>query len=103
VECWDCGARVDVLWPDVPLQAGVERLLSMRPDPNTRNWSAGETLHDLMRENAEHGIFTHPALEDGTHVPGRELLVVADDRIVVDILPATRELVATATRRQIGA
>lgn len=34
----------------------IERLLDLRPDPATRNWSPTETVADLERENAEHGI-----------------------------------------------
>lgn len=97
--CWDCGTRTVILWPADDLAAGVERMLSMRPDPKTRNWTPGETLHDLMVENAHAGIFTQPALDAG---PGLELLAVEGDRIVVDALPATPAIDRPA-RHQIGA
>lgn len=34
----------------------LERLLLRRPDPKTRNWLEGETVDDLLRENAAHGV-----------------------------------------------
>ena len=61
------------------LQA-VARLLSLRPDPLTRNWE-GESVHDLMVENAVHGIFDN--LE-----PGPVLSWSDHDGITVDQLPA---------------
>lgn len=63
---------------------GIERLLSMRPDELNRNWVPGETLIDLMAENAKHGVFGQldPA------PPGTPLLVVEEERIRVDHLPA---------------
>lgn len=101
--CWDCGARCDLVWPDGAFVDGVERLLAMRPHAHNRNWHPGETLHDLMRENAEHGIFSVPELADAFRVePGRELLTVGQDgRLEVDALPATRAL--SSRPRPIGA
>jgi hypothetical protein len=98
--CWDCGARTEVLWPDEDFVAAVERLLMLRPDPNTRSWEPGETLHDLMRDNADHGIFTEPALEAA---PGTELMSVTDGAIIVDNMPATPALSPSTYRRAIGA
>lgn len=34
----------------------IERVLSLRADPETRNCWPGETVEDLERENAEHGV-----------------------------------------------
>lgn len=34
----------------------IERLLRMRPDPNTRNWIPPETVENLIAENLEHGL-----------------------------------------------
>lgn len=82
-ECWQSTA---VLWPSDDMVQGVERLLMMRPDVTTRNWTPGETLIDLMWENGQHGIFTGL---DGA-------LAVEDGRIRTDTLPATRELRAIA-------
>jgi hypothetical protein len=63
---------------------GVERLLAMRPNPKNRNWRPGETLIDLMTENAVHGVFD-PALPAD---PGTCLLSVDEGRIMTDALPA---------------
>ncbi len=104
--CWeqDCGARADVLWPDSGTLDGIERLLAMRPDPKNRNWEPHESLHDLMRENAERGIFSHPVIHAAAAAaaPGHALLDVDEGgRIVVDALPATRPL--SSRPRAIGA
>lgn len=85
LECWDCGARAEVEWPAPEFVAGVERLLSMRPLVNTRNWQPGEDLHDLLQENVEHGVMNPLALEAATS--GRTLLAISGDRIDVDLLP----------------
>lgn len=99
--CWDCGTVTDLVWPDSGTVDGVERLLGMRPDPKTRNWEPHESLHDLMRENAQHGIFSHPAVTAAA-APGREVLTVGQDgRIGTDALPATRPL--SSRPRAIGA
>ena len=91
--CWECGLEAAVVWPDVEMQRGVERLLSMRPDPATRNWWPGETLVDLMVENAEHGIFA-PFTDRAEIVPGESLFQCDEQRVVVDRLPARRRLAA---------
>jgi hypothetical protein len=39
-----------------PERAEIERVLSVRPSAETRNWWPGETVAELERENAEHGI-----------------------------------------------
>jgi hypothetical protein len=39
-----------------PEREAIERALAVRPDPDTRNWSPGETIEQLLAENAEHGI-----------------------------------------------
>lgn len=101
--CWDCGARTDLVWPDGAFVDGVERLLAMRPHAQTRNWQPGETLHDLLRENAAHGLFSVPAIE-GLARPGEELLAVGQDgRVEVDRLPSTRPLSSAPAPLAIGA
>ena len=85
-QCWGCGAEAEIQWPVNP--AAIERLLLMRPLAQTRNWSPGETLHDLLAENVLHGI--------GPTEPGQELAIVGDD-ITLDTLPAK------PARLQIGA
>lgn len=79
--CLDCDATAEIVWPRYC--EDVERLLVMRPDPITRNWEPGETLQDLYRENAEHGILPVPVelLITGWQGP---LLAVDDDMILLD-------------------
>jgi len=47
------GGWVSVDWPDDV--EGIEAALAARPDPRTRNWKPGESVDDLLRENAENG------------------------------------------------
>lgn len=68
---------------------GVERLLMMRPDPSTRNWVPGETLHDLMFENAEHGVLDDPRFGVDA-APGDSLMILDDGGIRVDNLSALK-------------
>lgn len=86
VTCRECGTDYEVAFP--AFAVAVERLLLMRPDVTTRNWLPGETLHDLLAENVEHGI--------GPTEPGQEIAIL-DDCITLDTLPAS------TARRQIGA
>lgn len=48
-----CGARIDLVWPDLP--DAIAELVSQRPKGN-RNWRPGESLADLHAENLENGI-----------------------------------------------
>lgn len=52
-----------VLWPTVEQAARISRILACRPDPKTRNWIPGESLHMLAAENIEHGCAV-PALSE---------------------------------------
>lgn len=54
--CPECGWTGPARWPAEDLRVGVEALLALRPVRATRNWLPGESLHDLLVENAEHGI-----------------------------------------------
>lgn len=47
-----CGKSADILWPSDP--QAIEALLAMRPVTRTQNWLPGETLEDLLTENAAH-------------------------------------------------
>ena len=76
--CPDCDAANEVEWPSVDMVRGVERLLLMRPSPKNQNWLPGETLHDLLAENLEHGVVTPD--------PGAVLAIVGD-RIEADSFP----------------
>lgn len=80
-----CGIMLELVWPT--FREGVERLLMMRPAPKTRNWLPGESLHDLLAENVEHGI--------GPLEPGQDMLIIGDT-ITRDTLPTRFPL------RQIG-
>lgn len=89
-----CGVGVELVWPADP--AAIELVLSMRPVPGTRNWLPGESLEDLLAENAVHGILP-PGL------PGDRPTVVAaiaDERLVGGLL---LEQLTSAARPQIGA
>jgi hypothetical protein len=52
--CEVCGLPTDIVWPPDPI--AIEAVLLMRPDPASRNWEPGETVADLVMENAAHGI-----------------------------------------------
>ncbi len=71
VEPW-CGAESAVVWP--PNVADIEYLLAVRPDPITRNWEPGETVHALLAENVEHGL-APLMLADG---PAAAISIVGD-------------------------
>lgn len=88
-QCPECGMVTEVIWPSADMVAGVERLLMMRPAPANRNWMPGETLHDLMFENGAHGIFDH-LTDQLAFAPGESPLIVEDERIRVDNLPALK-------------
>jgi hypothetical protein len=84
--CETCGLVCDIEWPSEEMRYGIGRLLLMRPDPSKQNWLPGETLTDLMAENAAHNIFDFPEGYDMASTA----LVVDDERIRVDTLPSTR-------------
>lgn len=92
-KCVECGTVTEVIWPTEDMVVGVERLLMMRPDPSTRNWHPGETLHDLMWENGEHGLLSNPP--DDVK-PGDLLMVLEGERIRVDNAPAIKHRVRKA-------
>lgn len=99
--CRDCGGVTDgVEWPPDP--AGIELILSWRPDPENRSWEPGETLADLLRENAEHGLPV-PGLDSlpaGEVTLLREIDGVAVGGHINDLLA---RLVGAGNRPQIGA
>lgn len=61
--CALCQLHCPAIWPENV--DDIVRLLSVRPVPATRNWSPGETLHDLLAENVQHGILPEPTLVVG--------------------------------------
>jgi len=84
-ECPECGALLELIWPDERKVYALARLLAMRPIVHTRNWNPDETLHDLLRENGEHGIFDRFNLDELDY-PGPPL-IIDDDGIRFDRLP----------------
>lgn len=52
--CPRCGVVADVVWP--PNIDDLMHVLMQRPMPETRNWQPGETLEELVVENALHGV-----------------------------------------------
>lgn len=58
--CLDCGnrrnggLRLPIQWP-TNLKA-IEEALDRRPDYEAQNWTDGETVADLWRENGRNGI-----------------------------------------------
>jgi hypothetical protein len=90
--CPECKRSTAIVWPSGDMVAGIERLLLMRPHWKNRNWLPGETLHDLLHENAIHGIL----IQHGAALGGRSVFGIHGDRIVHDPLPTLnprRELV----------
>jgi len=82
--CYECDTEAEVVWP--AMVAEIERLLIMRPDPFSRNWDWGETLHDLLNENMLHGVMAQDRLIEGH--PGGSLISISGDTIIHDSLPA---------------
>jgi hypothetical protein len=87
--CEDCGADGEIQWPD--RVDDISRMLAFRPNPVNRNWEPGETVWDLMDENARHGIMGMWA--DMLGISG-VMLELRDDKIVVDALPTAPYLAA---------
>jgi hypothetical protein len=90
-----CGYAADVIWPPDP--QAIEAILAMRPVPRTQNWQQGESLEDLLAENAAHDCLPPEwlALENRTL-----LLSTTEGRATGGLLH--QQLVA-AGRREIGA
>lgn len=90
-----CGIEAPVIWPADP--QAIEAILAMRPLAINQNWSPGETLEDLLAENAAHGCLPPEwlALENRTLI-----LATADGRAVGGLLHQQLE---AAGRREIGA
>lgn len=99
--CWDCHAVIGpIVWPADP--DGIEAILAMRPDPNTRSWDPGETLEDLLQENAAHGLIPAEWHALADRMGGvLELLGTTDGVItsglLLDALPAGRPRPAIGT------
>jgi hypothetical protein len=80
--CRSCGRATDVVWPSADMVESIGRLLMLRPHYKNRNWLPGETLHDLLEENAVHGVLPLRELSPKTTV-----MHIEGDRIIADALP----------------
>lgn len=69
--CSNCGYQAEISWPR--RREDLLRVLMLRPVPDTRNWYPtdhpdavnyhlphGQTVHDLLDENEEHGVDNSP-------------------------------------------
>lgn len=67
--CSYCHFTGPISWPDDQVMEGIAAVLATRPLPHTRNWYPtdhptavaahiphGQTVRQLLEENAEHGI-----------------------------------------------
>lgn len=84
--CLYCGLRCRAEWP--ANAEDIWAVLAWRPMPETRSWMPGETLEDLVIENAAHGL--------GPALPGVAGITILDGRF------ADRALVAAGPRLAIG-
>lgn len=92
-----CGIEAPITWPADP--QAIEAILWMRPVARTQNWSPGETLEDLLAENAAHGCLD-PELVALASGPNRlPLLATRDGRAAGGLLHMQLE---AAGRREIG-
>jgi hypothetical protein len=98
--CLECGTITSIIWPSEEMRAGIVRLLMMRPAAVNRNWLPGETLVELVKENADHGLYDNLQDRGVEANPGDTLFVIDADRIRFDNLPA---LTPATNRREIGA
>ena len=91
-----CGFEAPLIWPADP--DAIESILAMRPLPANQNWLVGETLEDLIAENAGHGCLPPEWLS--IDEPRTLLLATTEQRVTGGLLH--QQLVA-AGRREIGA
>lgn len=76
-----CGLKCEVEWP--ANIADLERVLLARPVPATRNWTPGETLEGLVKENLAHCIVPSDALNGG---PSRGILEIKNNELTAGTL-----------------
>lgn len=95
-----CGYVSWLAWPPDP--QAIVAILMMRPVRRTRNWLPGETIADLMGENAAHGLIPPEWIALAEATPGGILAAfeTRDEVLVGGLLH--KELVA-AGRLEIGA
>jgi len=63
-----CGQVAEIIWPPDP--DAIKTLLLMRPVPRTRSWVPGETVDDILIENAAHGCIPQEWHELAASSPG---------------------------------
>lgn len=85
-----CGTEAPIVWPPDPTAIAV--LLRMRPDMRTQNWHPGETIQDLIVENAAHDVLP----PEWTQLTERTLIACEDEGVVTagllaDALPPAAE------------
>lgn len=91
-QCRACKFECPATWP--PNVDDIAYVLSLRPVPETRNWSVGERLSDLMTENFAHGIAPDaPTAIDDRPGQFESLLEIRGEHITGGLaLPAGRNL-----------
>jgi hypothetical protein len=72
-----CGTEGPIMWPPDPI--AIETVLSMRPAMRNRCWLPGETIEDLLVENAAH----HCLPVEWEQVTERTVLAETIDGVVV--------------------
>lgn len=87
-----CGWTAPIQWPDDPEM--IEAILGLRPDVRTRSWLPGESLDDLIAENARHGLMD--SWDGGLVLETWAGRAVAAHPVLASMLPEYR-------RMQIGA
>ena len=87
-----CWSRAQILWPPQHMADGIAELLMIRRDETTRNWLPGETLHDLLAENMQHG-----AINPDTLPTGQPLQIVGDRLTAGGIGASTEQLAIGGT------
>ncbi len=87
-----CGWSTNLIWPADP--EAIETLLLMRPDVTNRNWLPGETVQQLLTENAIHDVIPAAML-----VEAGCILETRDERVTAGRLVAA---LPEYRRREIG-
>jgi hypothetical protein len=91
-----CGLEAPITWPADP--DAIEAVLAMRPLPANQNWLPGETIEDLLVENAAHDCLD-PDLLALAVGPRAVLVRTVGQRVVGGLLHQQLE---AARRREIG-
>lgn len=95
-----CGMSAVIVWPaDVD---AIETVLAMRPVRRTQNWLPGETIEQLLAENAAHDCLPPEWSALAAAAPEKRALLVTtvEQRVTGGLLQ--QEIEAAALRREIG-